>query len=161
MCLLCFRVLDHDTYSANDAIGKIYVDLNPLLTKDPLKVISGWFPIYDTMHGMFITWGTGSDCQLILWEFSPVLWTTFLQIWMHNYFSNLQMIIWNILYTGYSWLNTRHYYLHKILEAPLIKVLIFAKNFSTWDFMFSQHETERQNLRILNSCKIKSSVIWY
>ena len=46
------RVLDHDTYSANDAIGKIYVDLNPLLTKDPLKVISGWFPIYDTMHGM-------------------------------------------------------------------------------------------------------------
>lgn len=46
------RVLDHDTYSANDAIGKIYVDLNPLLTKDPLKVISGWFPIYDTMHGI-------------------------------------------------------------------------------------------------------------
>lgn len=23
--------MDHDTYSANDAIGKVYVDLNPLL----------------------------------------------------------------------------------------------------------------------------------
>ncbi|XP_048766244.1 C2 domain-containing protein 5-like isoform X2 [Ostrea edulis] len=46
------RVLDHDTYSANDAIGKIYVDLNPLLTKETPKVISGWFPIYDTMHGI-------------------------------------------------------------------------------------------------------------
>jgi len=25
------RVMDYDTYSANDAIGKIYIDLNPLL----------------------------------------------------------------------------------------------------------------------------------
>ncbi|KAK3095112.1 hypothetical protein FSP39_010454 [Pinctada imbricata] len=46
------RVLDHDTYSAHDAIGKVYVDLNPLLTKDMPNVISGWFPIYDTMHGI-------------------------------------------------------------------------------------------------------------
>jgi len=23
--------MDHDTYSANDAIGKVYLDLNPLL----------------------------------------------------------------------------------------------------------------------------------
>ena len=28
---LQIRVMDHDTYSANDAIGKVYVDLNPLL----------------------------------------------------------------------------------------------------------------------------------
>jgi hypothetical protein len=28
---LQIRVMDHDTYSANDAIGKIYIDLNPLL----------------------------------------------------------------------------------------------------------------------------------
>lgn len=48
------RVLDHDTYSAHDAIGKVYIDLNPLLTsnKDSPTVISGWFPIYDTMHGI-------------------------------------------------------------------------------------------------------------
>lgn len=48
------RVLDHDTYSAHDAIGKVYIDLNPLLTssKDSPAVISGWFPIYDTMHGI-------------------------------------------------------------------------------------------------------------
>lgn len=25
------RLMDYDTYSANDAIGKVYLDLNPLL----------------------------------------------------------------------------------------------------------------------------------
>lgn len=25
------RIMDYDTYSANDAIGKVYIDLNPLL----------------------------------------------------------------------------------------------------------------------------------
>ena len=30
---LTFRVMDYDTYSANDAIGKVYVDLNPLLVR--------------------------------------------------------------------------------------------------------------------------------
>ena len=48
----CYRVLDHDTYSAHDAIGKVYIDLNPLLVKDSPSVITGWFPVYDTMHGM-------------------------------------------------------------------------------------------------------------
>ena len=28
---LQIRIMDYDTYSANDAIGKVYVDLNPLL----------------------------------------------------------------------------------------------------------------------------------
>ena len=28
-----FRIMDYDTYSANDAIGKVYVDLNPLLVR--------------------------------------------------------------------------------------------------------------------------------
>ena len=28
---LQIRLMDHDTYSANDAIGKVYLDLNPLL----------------------------------------------------------------------------------------------------------------------------------
>ncbi|XP_074661016.1 C2 domain-containing protein 5-like isoform X2 [Tubulanus polymorphus] len=49
---LQIRVLDHDTYSAHDAIGKIYIDLNPLLAKETTSVISGWFPLYDTMHGI-------------------------------------------------------------------------------------------------------------
>ncbi|KAL4225070.1 C2 domain-containing protein 5 [Mactra antiquata] len=46
------RVLDHDTYSAHDAIGKVYIDLNPLLVKESPSVITGWFPVYDTMHGI-------------------------------------------------------------------------------------------------------------
>lgn len=65
---LQIRLMDHDTYSANDAIGKVYVDLNPLLLP-PLNAIqaqrhaheptqpgraemSGWLPVYDTMHGI-------------------------------------------------------------------------------------------------------------
>ncbi|KAK5639386.1 hypothetical protein RI129_011878 [Pyrocoelia pectoralis] len=69
---LQIRLMDHDTYSANDAIGKVYVDLNPLLLP-PVPVIPkcgwvgdassngehstnslllGWFPVYDTMHGI-------------------------------------------------------------------------------------------------------------
>ena len=50
LCLL-YRVLDHDTYSSHDAIGKLYIDLDPLLNKGNASMISGWFPIYDTMHG--------------------------------------------------------------------------------------------------------------
>jgi len=49
---LQIRVLDHDTYSAHDAIGKVYIDLNPLLTRRNDSAISGWYPIYDTMHGI-------------------------------------------------------------------------------------------------------------
>ncbi|XP_074489211.1 C2 domain-containing protein 5 isoform X23 [Sebastes fasciatus] len=45
-------VLDHDTYSANDAIGKVYIDIDPLLCNEAASVISGWFPIYDTIHGI-------------------------------------------------------------------------------------------------------------
>lgn len=62
--------MDHDTYSANDAIGKVYLNLNPLLipslavptkygwTGEPnmdqpsSSVMSGWIPVYDTMHGI-------------------------------------------------------------------------------------------------------------
>lgn len=71
---LQIRLMDHDTYSANDAIGKVYIDLNPLLlpsststAKSSLlpdsttasnssisvgNTMSGWFPVYDTMHGI-------------------------------------------------------------------------------------------------------------
>ena len=63
--------MDYDTYSANDAIGKVYVDLNPLLInhesrtgseaeagtrpaarKGSGNILSGWFPIFDTIHGV-------------------------------------------------------------------------------------------------------------
>lgn len=43
--------MDYDTYSANDAIGRVYLDLNPLLSKYGPSQIAGWLPIYDTMHG--------------------------------------------------------------------------------------------------------------
>ncbi|XP_071807193.1 C2 domain-containing protein 5-like isoform X1 [Asterias amurensis] len=49
---LQLRIMDYDTYSAHDAIGKVYIDLNPLLWKDGVSEISGWLPIYDTMHGL-------------------------------------------------------------------------------------------------------------
>lgn len=48
-------------YSANDSIGKVYLDLNPFLslTKRPFACFSdtdsvwtGWLPLYDTMHGL-------------------------------------------------------------------------------------------------------------
>uniref|UniRef100_A0A8D2MUI4 C2 calcium dependent domain containing 5 n=1 Tax=Zonotrichia albicollis TaxID=44394 RepID=A0A8D2MUI4_ZONAL len=37
---------------ANDAIGKVYIDIDPLLYSEAATVISGWFPIYDTIHGI-------------------------------------------------------------------------------------------------------------
>ncbi|CAB4065059.1 C2 domain-containing protein 5 [Lepeophtheirus salmonis] len=52
---LQIRVMDYDTYSANDAIGKVYVDLNPLLllAEDSSSgTMSGWLPIFDTMQGL-------------------------------------------------------------------------------------------------------------
>ncbi|XP_071385616.1 C2 domain-containing protein 5 isoform X1 [Centroberyx affinis] len=49
---LQITVLDHDTYSANDAIGKVYIDIDPLLCNEAASIISGWFPIYDTIHGI-------------------------------------------------------------------------------------------------------------
>ncbi|XP_053999142.1 C2 domain-containing protein 5 isoform X3 [Hylaeus anthracinus] len=71
---LQIRLMDHDTYSANDAIGKVYVNLNPLLLpgvpptvkniwtleaamntntgSQSGSVLTGWIPVYDTMHGI-------------------------------------------------------------------------------------------------------------
>lgn len=58
---LQLRLLDHDTYSANDTIGKIVISLSPLISRDPSchskfsstgTVMSGWVPVFDTMHGM-------------------------------------------------------------------------------------------------------------
>lgn len=54
-----FSVMDQDLYSS-ELIGNVYVDLNPLImrtahvsARDPL-VISGWFPIFDTVSWMLI-----------------------------------------------------------------------------------------------------------
>lgn len=51
--------MDHDTYSANDAIGKVYINLNPLCLETASQsnqgkgaVMSGWIPVFDTMHGI-------------------------------------------------------------------------------------------------------------
>ncbi|XP_014215544.1 uncharacterized protein LOC106644517 [Copidosoma floridanum] len=71
---LQIRLMDHDTYSANDAIGKVYINLHPLLlpgVPPPVKniwtleasmntsmtsqggsVMTGWLPVFDTMHGI-------------------------------------------------------------------------------------------------------------
>lgn len=48
---LQIRIMDYDTYSANDAIGKVYINLNPLLI-NPGRSMGGWLPIYDTLHGI-------------------------------------------------------------------------------------------------------------
>jgi len=49
---LQIRIMDYDTVTAHDAIGKVNISLGPLLTQDPPGSIGGWFPIYDTMHGI-------------------------------------------------------------------------------------------------------------
>jgi len=42
--------MDHDTYSANDAIGKVYFNLNPLLLPQPTVVqLSGQQILADTL----------------------------------------------------------------------------------------------------------------
>ncbi|KFB42167.1 AGAP001475-PA-like protein [Anopheles sinensis] len=58
---LQIRLMDYDTYTANDAIGKVYINLSPLLHVQPSSPskspsdngpISGWLPVYDTIHGI-------------------------------------------------------------------------------------------------------------
>ena len=40
-----------------DILFQVNVSLGPLLTQDPPGSIDGWFPIYDTMHGIYPDWG--------------------------------------------------------------------------------------------------------
>ncbi|XP_065911628.1 C2 domain-containing protein 5-like [Dysidea avara] len=50
---LQIRIMDHDTYTAHDAIGKVYIPLNSLASSDsPVASLSGWYPIFDTLHGI-------------------------------------------------------------------------------------------------------------
>lgn len=50
--LLIVKVMDYDTYSANDAIGKVCLSLNPLIQNPESKGFNGHVPIYDTMNGI-------------------------------------------------------------------------------------------------------------
>ena len=43
--------MDYDRYSADDQIGKIYLNLNPLLFKESGYQMFGFYPIYDTING--------------------------------------------------------------------------------------------------------------
>ena len=36
-----------------DILFQVNISLGPLLTQDPPGSIDGWFPIYDTMHGIY------------------------------------------------------------------------------------------------------------
>lgn len=44
-------VFDYDIYSANDVIGKVYIDIDFLFYSEVVIVISGWFLIYDIIYG--------------------------------------------------------------------------------------------------------------
>jgi len=46
------KVLDYDVYSAHDTIGKVIIGLSSLLLKNGTNELGGWFPIYDTLHGI-------------------------------------------------------------------------------------------------------------
>lgn len=54
-----FRVMDHDTYSANDAIGRVFYDVSLLVSKircskadDNSMEFTNWLPIYDSVYGI-------------------------------------------------------------------------------------------------------------
>ncbi len=46
------RVFDYDAIAADDVIGSVMLDLNPLLASETSSQLSGWFPIFDTIQGM-------------------------------------------------------------------------------------------------------------
>ena len=48
---LQLRVFDFDVVTANDIIGSVLLDLNPLLMSDHSSV-TGWFPIHDSFRGV-------------------------------------------------------------------------------------------------------------
>ncbi|VDM54798.1 unnamed protein product [Angiostrongylus costaricensis] len=55
-CGVQFRVMDHDTYSANDAIGRINMDVNIIAEKMRMQELerideTHTLPIYDTLNG--------------------------------------------------------------------------------------------------------------
>jgi len=47
---LQIRLMDHDTYSANDAIGKVYINLNPLLLPGVLPSVKNIWTLEAAMN---------------------------------------------------------------------------------------------------------------
>lgn len=47
---LQIRLMDHDTYSANDAIGKVYINLNPLLLPGMLPPVKNIWTLEAAMN---------------------------------------------------------------------------------------------------------------
>lgn len=47
---LQIRLMDHDTYSANDAIGKVYINLNPLLLPGILAPVKNIWTLEAAMN---------------------------------------------------------------------------------------------------------------
>lgn len=45
------KVYDFDAITADDSVGTVTLDLNPLLSSDAPRQLTGWFPIYDTIRG--------------------------------------------------------------------------------------------------------------
>ena len=86
--MISSRVLDHDTYSAHDAIGKVYIDLDPLLSKENTCVFSGWFPIYDTMHGKLMLIGNMRWFVLIAMLIYAIFHLGNLKIFLCAYFQS-------------------------------------------------------------------------
>ena len=46
------RVMDHDTYSTDDLIGSVTLDMNLLLQGRDSPSVDGWFPLFDTLCGL-------------------------------------------------------------------------------------------------------------
>ena len=56
-------------YYCTDVLFQVNISLGPLLTQDPPGSIDGWFPIYDTMHGIYpdcgkVDLGRGAGSEL-------------------------------------------------------------------------------------------------
>lgn len=45
------KVFDFDAITADDSVGTVTMDLNPLLCPDSSNQMAGWLPIYDTIRG--------------------------------------------------------------------------------------------------------------
>ncbi|PJF17466.1 hypothetical protein PSACC_02716 [Paramicrosporidium saccamoebae] len=45
------KVFDFDAITADDSVGMVTVDLNPLVSLEGPSQMAGWFPIYDTIRG--------------------------------------------------------------------------------------------------------------
>lgn len=87
---LQIRIMDHDTYSANDAIGKVYFNLNPLLLPQPTVVqLSGQQTLADTLiSNQSQTTGTNNTLVPIYFKYLLMLFycRRIRSIWMVSCF---------------------------------------------------------------------------